>query len=167
LSWEAKIFWSIVKQMTSPWRLEQTDLLIIGSKETASFGWLLIENKNVLIRGVGPVDGIPLVLSSTWAELFGIVAPNLLLFHFMKFHQIESKSKCMKCVDNWVAISRVNQSQHKISRRWQYSNDIDIVTVIISSLASVGSSRIFGCEKNFKSVKQMTLAVKSAESSLS
>ncbi len=63
-------------------------------KETSSFGWLLIRNQNVLIRGAGPVD-------------------NLLLFHFMKFHQIKSKSKCVKCVDNRAAISRVNQTQHK------------------------------------------------------
>jgi hypothetical protein len=84
-------------------------------KETASFGWFLIGNQNVLIRGVGPVDGVPSVLSSTLAELFGIAALNLLLFHFMKFHQIESKSKCVKCVDNQAAISRVNQTQHKNS----------------------------------------------------
>jgi hypothetical protein len=72
-------------------------------KGTASFGWLLIVNQNVLIRRAGPVDGVPLVLSSTRAELFGIAAPNLLLFHFMKFNQIESKSKFMKCVDNRAA----------------------------------------------------------------
>jgi hypothetical protein len=77
-------------------------------KETTSFGWLLIGNKHVLIHGFGPVDGIPLVLSSTRAELFGKAAPNLLLFHFMKVHQIESKSKCVKCVDNRAAISHVN-----------------------------------------------------------
>jgi hypothetical protein len=29
-------------------------------KETASFGWLLIGNQNVLIRGAGPVDGVSL-----------------------------------------------------------------------------------------------------------
>jgi hypothetical protein len=86
-------------------------------EETASFGWLLIGNHNVLIRGAGPVDGVPSFLSSTRAELFGIAAPNLLLFHFMKFHQIKSKSKCVKCVDNRAAISWVNQTQHKQSRR--------------------------------------------------
>jgi hypothetical protein len=84
-------------------------------KETASFRWLLIGNQNVLICGAGPVDGVPSVLSSTRAELFGIAAPNLLLFHFMKFHQIESKSKCVKCIDNQAAISWVNQTQHKQS----------------------------------------------------
>jgi hypothetical protein len=86
-------------------------------KETASFGWLPIGNQNVLIRGAGLVDVIPSVLSSTQAELFGVAAPNLLLFHFMKFHQIESKSKCVKCIDNQAAISWVNQTQHKNSRR--------------------------------------------------
>jgi hypothetical protein len=75
----------------------ETDGSLNLRKETASFGWLLIGNQNILIRGAGPVDGIPLVLSSTPDELFGIAAPNLLLLHFMKFHQIESKSKCMKC----------------------------------------------------------------------
>jgi hypothetical protein len=61
------------------------------------------------------VDGIPSVLSSTCAEVFGFVAPNLLLSHFMKFYKIESKSKCLKCVDNQAAISRVNHTQHKTS----------------------------------------------------
>jgi hypothetical protein len=103
-------------------------------KETASFGWLLIGNQTVLIWGAGPVDGVPSVLSSTRAELFGIAAPNLLLFHFMKFHKIESTSKCVKCVDNRAPISRVNQTQHKYSRRRRYSDDMDIVTVIIKTM---------------------------------
>jgi hypothetical protein len=69
-------------------------------KEMASFGWMLIGNQNVLIQGAGPVDGVPTILSSTRVELFRIAAPNEFLFHFMKFHKIESTSKCMKCVDN-------------------------------------------------------------------
>jgi hypothetical protein len=103
-------------------------------KEMASFGWLLIGNQNVLIREAGPVDGVPTFLSSTRAELFGIAAPNEFLFHFMKFHQIESTSKCVKGVDNKAAISRVNQTQHKHSRRRCYSDDVDIVTVIVDQM---------------------------------
>jgi hypothetical protein len=68
--------------------LEQNMILKLGTngsynmgKETASFGWLLIGNQNVLIRGAGPIDGVPTVLSSTRAELFGIAAPNEFLFH--------------------------------------------------------------------------------------
>jgi hypothetical protein len=80
------------------------------------------------------VDGIPLVLSLTRAELFRIVAANLLLSHFMKFHHIESKSKCVKCVDNRSAISRVNQTQNKNTRQWWCSNDIDIVTMIVETM---------------------------------
>jgi hypothetical protein len=98
--------------------LEQNMLLKLGTdgsynmgKEMASFGWVLIGNKNVLIRGARPVDGVPTVLSSTRAELFGIAAPNEFLSHFMKFHKIESTSKCVKCVDNKAAITRVNQMQ--------------------------------------------------------
>ena len=49
--------------------------------ETASFCWVLIGNQNVLACGDGPVDGIILVLSSTRANLFGIAAPNELLYH--------------------------------------------------------------------------------------
>jgi hypothetical protein len=87
--------------------LENNRILMIGTdcslnphKETASFGWLLIRNKNVLVHGVRSVDGVPAVLSSTRAELFGIAAPNEFLFHFMKFHKIKSMSKCEKTVDN-------------------------------------------------------------------
>ena len=37
----------------------------------ASHGWLLIGNGYVLDQGARPVDGIPDLISSTWAELFG------------------------------------------------------------------------------------------------
>jgi hypothetical protein len=121
--------------------LQHDKLLKIGTdgsfnqrKETASFGWLLIGHQNVLVHGAGPVDGISLVLSSTRAELFGIAAPNLLLSHFMKFYKIESKSKCLKCLDNRAAISRVNRTQHKTSRPRRYSDDVDIVTVIVDTM---------------------------------
>jgi hypothetical protein len=103
--------------------LENGRILKIGTdgslnqhRETASFVWLLIGNKNVLVRGSRPVDGVPAVLSSTRAELwFGIAAPNEFLFHFMKFHKIESISKCAKVVDNQAAITSVNQIQCKHS----------------------------------------------------
>jgi hypothetical protein len=39
----------------------------------ASHGWLLIGNGYVLDQGARPVDGIPDFISSTQAELFGIV----------------------------------------------------------------------------------------------
>jgi hypothetical protein len=71
--------------------LENDKILKIGTdgsmnlqKGTASFGWLMIGNQNVLVRGAGPVEGVPAVLSYTRAELFGIAAPNEVLFHFMK-----------------------------------------------------------------------------------
>jgi hypothetical protein len=111
-----------------------TDGSVNLQQETASFGWLLIGNQNVIVHGAGPVDGVPLVLSSTRAELFGIATPNLFLLHFMKFYQIESMSKCVKCVDNRASISRVNQTQHKHSRRRRYSDDVDIVTVIVDTM---------------------------------
>jgi hypothetical protein len=53
-------------------------------KGMASFGWLLIGNQNVLVRGADLVDGVPAVLSSTRAELFGIAAPN----EVFSFHEV-------------------------------------------------------------------------------
>jgi hypothetical protein len=103
-------------------------------KETASFGWLLIGNKNVLVHGSGPVDVVTDVLSSMWAELFRIGAPNEFLFHFMKYHNIESTSKCVKAVDNHAAISRVNRTQHKNSQGQCYSDDVDIVMLIVDQM---------------------------------
>ena len=59
--------------------LERNRILKIGTdgsffrgNETVSFGLVLIGNQNVLAHGVGPVDGIPLVLCLTRAKLFGI-----------------------------------------------------------------------------------------------
>jgi hypothetical protein len=37
-------------------------------------------------------------------------------------------------VDNWAAISWVNQTQHKNSCRWRYSDDINIVTMIMETM---------------------------------
>jgi hypothetical protein len=93
-------------------------------------------NQNVLVHGAGPVDGIPTVMSSTRTELFGIASPNEFLHYFMTFYNIESKSKCIKCVDNRAAISRVNKMQKKYSARTRYSNDVDILTVIVDRLKS-------------------------------
>jgi hypothetical protein len=112
----------------------ETDRSYNLGKEMASFGWVLIGNQNVLIWGAGPVDGVPMVLSSTRAELFGIAAMNEFLFHFMKFHKIESTSKCVKCVDNKAAISRVNWTQHKYSHHHQYSDDVDIINVVVDRM---------------------------------
>jgi len=71
----------------------------------ASFGWLLIGNGNVLVRGAGPVDGIPDLLSSTRAELFGYGGIVKFLHHFCKYHGIEdSTSKGEMWIDNKAAI---------------------------------------------------------------
>jgi hypothetical protein len=111
-----------------------TDGSLCLMKEMASFGWLLIGNHNVLVCVAGPVDGVPNVLSSTRVELFGIAAPNKFLLHFMKYYKIELTSKCVKRVDNHAAISWVNQTQGKHSCCHQYSDDINIVTVIVDFL---------------------------------
>jgi hypothetical protein len=102
--------------------------------EMASFGLPLLGNQNILVQGAGPVDGVPSVLSSTRAELFGIAAPNEFLHHFMKFHQIELTSKCLKCVDNKATISQVNCTQHKYFQQCCYSDNMDIITVIVDCM---------------------------------
>jgi len=71
----------------------------------ASFGWLLIGNGNILVRGSGPIDGIPDLLSSTRAELFGYGGIAKFLHHFCKFYNIDdSMSKVQTWIDNRVAI---------------------------------------------------------------
>jgi hypothetical protein len=69
--------------------LERNMILKIGTNgsffrgnKTAPFGWVLIGNQTVLAHRAGPVDGVPSVLNSTRAKLFGIAAPNKLLHHF-------------------------------------------------------------------------------------
>ena len=94
-----------------------TDGSLKKAKQTASFGWILIGMKQKLVEGVGPVDRVPEFLSSTRAELFGIAAPNEFLHYFMKYHKIELTSKVIKCVNNRAAISRINKTQQKGSKR--------------------------------------------------
>jgi hypothetical protein len=40
--------------------------------------------KQKLVKGAGPVNGVPKFLSSAHLELFGIATPNEFLHHFMK-----------------------------------------------------------------------------------
>jgi hypothetical protein len=37
-----------------------------------------------VVKGAGPVNGVPKFLSSAHSELFGIATPNEFLHHFMK-----------------------------------------------------------------------------------
>jgi hypothetical protein len=101
--------------------LERNMILKLGTdgsfhqeKETASFRWVLLGNQTLLVRGAGPIDGVPSMMSSTRAELFGIASPNEFLYHFMKFHQIESTSKCLKCVDKGGYISSESDAEQAL-----------------------------------------------------
>jgi hypothetical protein len=121
--------------------LEKNMILKIGTdgsffrgNETASIGWVLVGNQNVLAHGAGPVNGIQSLLSSMRAKLFGIAASNELLHHFMIFQEIKSTSKLVKCVNNRAAIAGVNQTQPKYSQQCQYSDDVDIITVIVDGI---------------------------------
>lgn len=58
-------------------------------RQHSSFGWLLIANKCVLVEGAGPVDGVPDLLSSTRAKLFGFGAVIEFLYHFCVFYNIQ------------------------------------------------------------------------------
>jgi hypothetical protein len=80
--------------------------------ETVSISWVLIGNQNVLAHGAGPADGIPLVLCSTRAKLFGIAAWKELLHHFMIFHKIESTSMSKMCwQQSCHCMSKLNPTQ--------------------------------------------------------
>jgi hypothetical protein len=115
--------------------IEDWNQWVSKSEQRNFFVWLATAwEQNVLVHGTGPVDGVPTVLSSTRAEVFGIAAPYEFLVHFMKFHKIESMSKCVKCVVKWAAISRVNRTQHKHAQHHCYSNDVDIVTLIVACI---------------------------------
>ena len=111
-----------------------TDGSLCKEKQTASFGWILISMKQKLVEGTGPVDGVPEFLSSTRVELYGIAAPNKFLHHFLEFHKIASMSKVIKCVNNRAAISRINKTHWKGSKWHQYSNDVDIMMVIVDRM---------------------------------
>ncbi len=75
--------------------IETGDQWILQYEKRNGIIWMgVIGNRNILIWEAGPVNGVPMALSSTQAELFGIAAPNEFLSHFMKFHKIESTSKC-------------------------------------------------------------------------
>jgi hypothetical protein len=56
--------------------------------ELSSFRWQILGNGNVLVRGAGPVDGVPDLLSSTRAELFGASDVLEFLFHFRSFFNL-------------------------------------------------------------------------------
>jgi ribonuclease HI len=103
--------------------------------ELASFGWQLLGNGNVLIRGAGPVDGAPDLLSSTRAELFGISAVLEFLYQFCVFANLsESTSKVILWVDNKAAITKVNRTRKKGAKRRRLCHDADIICQITDRL---------------------------------
>jgi ribonuclease HI len=101
----------------------------------SSFGWQLLGNGNVLVRGAGPVDGVPDLLSSTRAELFGASAVLEFLFHFCSFFNLESStSKVLLWIDNKAAIHKVNRTRKVGAKRRRLSHDADIISQITDRL---------------------------------
>jgi hypothetical protein len=103
--------------------------------ELASFGWQLLGNGNVLVRGAGPVDGAPELLSSTRAELFGISAVLEFLYQFCAFAKLSaSTSKVILWVDNKAAITKANRTRKKGAKRRRLCHDADIICQITDRL---------------------------------
>jgi hypothetical protein len=103
--------------------------------EIASFGWQLLGNGNILVRGAGPVDGIPDLLSSTRAELFGVSAIFEFLFHFCKYSNLlSSTSRVILWVDNRAAITKVNRTRKAGAKRRRMGHDTDIISQITDRL---------------------------------
>jgi hypothetical protein len=59
--------------------------------DLASFGWLLIGNGNVVVKGAGPVDGVSNLMSSTRAELFGYGGLIEFLYQFMRYSGLQPR----------------------------------------------------------------------------
>ena len=103
--------------------------------ELASFGWQLLGNGNVLVRGAGPVDGVPDLLSSTRAELFGVSAVLEFLFHFCTYSNLlSSSSRVILWVDNRAAITKVHRTQKAGAKRRRMGHDVDIISQITDRL---------------------------------
>jgi hypothetical protein len=104
-------------------------------KAIASFGWQLLGNGNILVRGAGPVDGVPDLLSSTHAELFGASAVLEFLYHFWTYSNIpDSKSRVVLWVDNQAAIKKVNRTQKTGAKQQCMGHDSDIIGQITDRL---------------------------------
>jgi hypothetical protein len=87
-------------------------------QELASFGWQLLGNGNVLVQGAGPVDGVPDLLSSTRAKLFGVSAILEFLYHFCSYSNLlASTSRVVLWVDNRAAIRKVHHTQEAGARQ--------------------------------------------------
>jgi hypothetical protein len=103
--------------------------------ELSSFGWQLLGNGNVLVRGAGPVDGVPDLLSSTRTELFGISAVLEFIHHFCSFSNLASStSKVLLWVDNKAAIHKVYRTRKVGAKRRRLSHDADIICQITDRL---------------------------------
>jgi hypothetical protein len=103
--------------------------------ELASFGWQILGNGNILVWGAGPVDGVPDLLRSTCAELFGASAVIEFLYYFCTFHDLlNSKSKVVLWVDDQAAIKKVNRTQKPGAKCRRMSHDADIIGQITDRL---------------------------------
>ena len=80
--------------------------------ELTLFGWLLIGYGNIIARGAGPVDGLPDLMSSTRAELYGFGSVAEFLFHLQQYSGgQEYQSKVMVWINNKAALQQINQMQ--------------------------------------------------------
>jgi len=88
-----------------------------------------------LVRGAGPVDGIPDL--AICAELFGYGGTIEFLHLFCRYHGIEdSNSKVETWIDNRAAIRRVNRTKQSHARRYKLCHDADIVVHITERLTA-------------------------------
>ena len=95
-------------------------------------------NSNILVRGAGPVDGIPALLSLMRVELYGFGSLIEFLYHFQKFQGItDSKSKLVTWIDNHVVIKCINQTRRAWSHWQRICHDANIIIHTMNQMTAM------------------------------
>ena len=105
------------------------------SESSATHGWILSTNRNVLFKCSGPVDGPFDTNNSPRCELGGCASALLLISSVTQLWGTKHRCSFLRWyTDNTSAISRFNRFCRRNHSSSRMPNDADLITIIKSSL---------------------------------
>jgi hypothetical protein len=107
-----------------------------GLKEhNATFGWkIILPDRTILFQGAGPADGPPESESSTRSELFGFVAPMIVIVQLAKWWGLKHRCKFRWLVDSSSAIKQVRDIRRQQTLPRYQPDNADVLTMLFHLL---------------------------------
>jgi hypothetical protein len=138
----------VIEEQTPLWLFPEdasTPIFVVSDGSViahkGSYAWVLATAHKVLISGRGSVFGSS--MSSFWAEVFGILAWSLYLWHYLQFLQLPIKGFWLPFCDNLAAVNSMND-EYETQPKQSMQSDYDILVETKSLLASLRTNQRIG-----------------------